>query len=188
MFSGAVTHIHARGSVATLSCNTTHNLYKHSTPTEDDWKYICTALATSFPSFFPTATHFLGHIRLFFVGHCVPRMACLPEPTLHVSPLDSFVANAHSMPRSMSTNAGMVYHASPQRSEMDFLSDLDILPYPSQCTKYFQDIFSALEYQKHFGNSNNFSTTSKIECFEAREGSGGRCSHGARWQEMLLTS
>lgn len=61
-------------------------------------------------------------------------------------------------------------HALPvdaEANDLDFEFDLDNSKYPLDGLKSVQDVFSAVQYQTHLSKENNFSTKTKIECFDA---------------------
>ena len=73
----------------------------------------------------------------------------------------------------MSRNAEKPDPLSDEIFDLDFQFDLDGSLYPLNDVKYFQGIFSAVEYHKHCKNPSNFSATSLVECFKAGTVSGG---------------
>ncbi|OCK75511.1 hypothetical protein K432DRAFT_308343 [Lepidopterella palustris CBS 459.81] len=90
---------------------------------------------------------------------------------IEFSRLEASFAKEQVVPRQNSVEMKDVQrHALPvdaEANDLDFEFDLDNSKYPLDGLKSVQDVFSAVQYQTHLSKENNFSTKTKIECFDA---------------------
>ncbi|KAJ5188776.1 hypothetical protein N7491_005097 [Penicillium cf. griseofulvum] len=69
-------------------------------------------------------------------------------------------------------------HMDQRVNDLDFEFSFDQGNYPLDGLKSLQDVFSAVQHEKHFSNSRNFSSKTEIRCFDVN-------GHGIIWMTTL---